>query len=310
MDRRLKLRHFQCFMEAAQSKHLMDAAKALNITQAAVSKTLSELEDIVGNKLLSRDRSGIRLTPQGELFFHYASAGLNSLEKSYEGLAGGPQTPQIELRVGVLPTVAARFMPPAIKAFFTENSRPVNISLQTGYNHLLLELLHSGKTDLAVARIGSPDMMHDLEFTHLYSEALVLVARSDHPLFELSQRSRLAEVARYPFLLPPKEISIRPIVEQALITLGIRMPATVIETVSNTFGRAFLRDTDAVWMISYGVVMDYLKSGVLSLLTDPVENTSGPVGLIRRQDQEVDVAMRQLTSILLAQTRDLRPSEA
>lgn len=309
MDRRLKLRHFQCFMEAAQAKHLMDVALAMNITQAAVSKTLTELEDIVGHKLLSRDRSGIKLTTQGELFFHYASAGLNSLEAGYEGLTGAPDRPQIELRVGVLPTVAARFMPPAIKAFFSDNKQPVNISLQTGYNHLLLELLHSGKTDLAIARIGSPDMMHDLEFTHLYSESLVMVARPGHPLFELSARSRLSEVSRYPFLLPPREISIRPIVEQALIALGIQMPSTVIETVSNTFGRAFVRSTDAVWMISYGVVIDYLKSGVLSLLTDPIDNTSGPVGLIRRQDQEVDLAMRKLTSILLAQTRDLRPTE-
>ncbi|TGG95057.1 pca operon transcription factor PcaQ [Natronospirillum operosum] len=306
MDRRLKLRHFQCFIEVAQSNHLTDAAKSLNITQAAVSKTLTELEAIVGAKLLSRDRRGVSLTSQGELFFHYASAGLASLENGYEGLTGGPNTPQIELRIGVLPTVAARFMPSAIKQFSIDNMRPVNISLQTGYNHLLLDLLHSGKTDLAIARIGSPEMMRELEFTHLYSESLVLVARSDHALFELTGRSRLAEVAKYPFLLPPKDISIRPIVEQALITLGIGMPTTVIETISNTFGRAFLRGSDAVWMISYGVVVDYLNSGVLRLLTDPIENTKGPVGLIRREDQEVDVSMRQLTSILLQQTRHLR----
>lgn len=309
MDRRLKLRHFQCFMEAARSKHLVDAAQAMNITPAAVSKTLSELEDIIGHKLLSRDRGGIKLTSHGDLFFHYASAGLNSLESGYEGLIGAPDRPQIELRIGVLPTVAARFMPHAIKEFFAENHQPINISLQTGYNHLLLELLHSGKTDLAIARIGSPDLMHDLEFTHLYSESLVLVARPGHPIFDLPKRSRLSEVARYPFLLPPREISIRPIVEQALITLGIPMPSTVIETVSNTFGRAFLRSSDAVWMISFGVVMDYLKSGVLCLLTDPIENTRGPVGLIRRQDQEVDIAMRKLTSILLKQTQELRPKE-
>lgn len=304
MDRRLKLRHFQCFMEAAQSKHLVDAAQALNITQAAVSKTLTELEDIVGAKLINRDRSGVKLTNQGELFFHYASAGMESLQKGYDGLIGGPDTPQVELRIGVLPTVAARFMPHAIKQFFVDNRRPVNISLQTGYNHLLLELLHSGKTDLAIARLGKPEMMRELEFTHLYSEPLVLVASSDHPLFGLPERARLSEVAKYPFLLPPKEISIRPIVEQALITLGIGMPPVVIETVSNTFGRAFLRNSDAVWMISYGVVMDYLKSGILKLVTDPIDNTSGPVGLIRRQDQEVDVAMRHLTSILIQQIRD------
>jgi LysR family pca operon transcriptional activator len=55
MDRRLKFRHIQCFLEAAKSRRLMDVARSLNITQAAVSKTITEMEHIVGLKLLLRD---------------------------------------------------------------------------------------------------------------------------------------------------------------------------------------------------------------------------------------------------------------
>lgn len=307
MDRRLKLRHFMCFLETARSQHLVDAAKNLSISQAAVSKTLTELEEIIGIQLLERGRSGVRLSSQGELFYHYASAGLASLEKGYEGLTRSSNTPRVELRLGMLPTVAARFIPQAIRQFLSETPNPVNLSVQTGYNQLLLQQLHSGKTDLAIARIGTSDMMQELEFTHLYSESMVLVARTGHPLLSKNERARLVDVASYPFLLPPPEANIRPIVEQALITLGIPMPSMIIETVSNTFGRAFLPSSDAVWMISYGVVEDYLASGTLSMLTKPIENTRGPVGLIRRQDQEVDMATRQLISILLAQTRPLRP---
>ncbi|GAA5121329.1 pca operon transcription factor PcaQ [Alloalcanivorax gelatiniphagus] len=306
MDRRLKLRHFQCFLSAARSRYLREAATALNITQAAVTKTLNELEEIVGHRLVVRDRSGVKLTHQGELFFHYAAAGMASLEQGYDGLQADPSAPRIEVRLGVLPTVAARFLPRATSRFLEETRRSVNFSLLTGHNQHLLELLHRGKVDLVVARIGSPDDMQQLEFKHLYAEPLVLVARAGHPLCQ-SGGVRLRDVSGYPFLLPPVGTRIRPLVEQALTNLGIPMPGTVIETVSNTFGRSFLRGSDAVWMISYGVVEDYIEAGLLSLLADPIENTSDPVGVIRRKDQEMDAATRQITQILLSQTRHLRP---
>ena len=65
MDRRLKIRHVQCFVEASNSLHLADVSSKLNLTQAAVSKTISELEEIVGEPLIKRLRSGIKLTPAG-----------------------------------------------------------------------------------------------------------------------------------------------------------------------------------------------------------------------------------------------------
>lgn len=306
MDRRLKLRHFQCFLEAARSSHLAEVAEALAITPAAVSKTLTELEDIMQARLLIRERSGLRLTSQGELFFHYASAGLSALEKSYEGVAGNLDQPRVEVRLGVLPTVAARFMPATLNEFL-QGHRHVNLALETGYNRHLLEMLHGGKIDLAVARIGSHDMMQALSFIHLYAEPMVLIARRGHPLFALKGSARLRAVTDYPFLFPPPNTRVRPVVEQALVNLGINLPHTLIETLSNTFGRSFLPTSDAIWMISYGVVEDMIANGTLELVTEPQETSREPVGVVHREDQEISAPSRQLINILLNQTRHLRP---
>ncbi|WP_394168481.1 LysR substrate-binding domain-containing protein [Saccharospirillum alexandrii] len=307
MDRRLKFRHIQCFLEAAKSHHLTEVARSLNVTQAAVSKTLTELETIMGMQLILRDRSGLSLTPKGEVFYHYAAAGMESFEKGYEGLVGLSDAPSIELRIGVLPTVAARFMPQAMNTFFAQATQPVNFALQTGYNRHLFDLLHGGKIDLAIARIGVPEMMHELDFIHLYAEPMVLVARAGHPILALPAASRMRAVKDYPFLLAPKDTRIRPIIEQSFATLNIPLPSTLIETVSNTFGRSYLPKSDGLWMISYGVVGDLIEAGVLALVAEPLDSTREPVGLVRRLDQEMPIAMRQLMSILLAQTRELRP---
>ena len=45
---RLKMRHLQCLVMVAQERNLVRAAGALSLTQPAVSKTVAELEEIVG----------------------------------------------------------------------------------------------------------------------------------------------------------------------------------------------------------------------------------------------------------------------
>ena len=312
IDRRLKLRHIQCFLEAAQQPHLATVAQRLNLTQAAVSKTLTELEAIVGEPLLVRARAGVRLTEAGEQFLQHAQAGWASLKKGLDTLQLSRHLArQVELRVGMLPSVAARFMPAAVQQFLAAPHVPVNLSLSTGYNTDLIGQLHGGQIDLAIARIGSAADMRELEFVPLYREPLVLVVRAGHPLLSAAPSERMRQIARFPFLLPPPRTRIRPIVERAMVELGIAPPRNVIETVSNTFGRSFLPRSDAVWIISMGVVEDFLQIDSLRLLAPPLEHTRDPVGLIRRTDQEVDPVARELSRILLAPTRHLRePSPA
>ena len=53
---RIRHRHLACFLEVARARKISQAAEALNITQPAASKTLRDLEDILGAKLFDRGR--------------------------------------------------------------------------------------------------------------------------------------------------------------------------------------------------------------------------------------------------------------
>ena len=85
-------------------------------------------------------------------------------------------------------------------------------------------------------------------------------------------------------ILPDREAVIRPSVERLLITLGIGEISDRIESVSTSFGRAFVLDTDAVWIISQGVVGRDLRGGGIVALDIDTSDTSGPVGLTTRVD--------------------------
>lgn len=92
------------------AKSLKRAAERLLLTQPAMSRTLSELEEILGATLLERGRGGVALTAQGE-FFGLAQASLSALERGLDGMQGfGPEA-RLRLRAWALPSVAARLMP-------------------------------------------------------------------------------------------------------------------------------------------------------------------------------------------------------
>jgi LysR family pca operon transcriptional activator len=59
MDRRIKFRHLDAFSAIARARSLKNAAEQLRLTQPAISRTLKELEDIVGVTLMERSRSGV-----------------------------------------------------------------------------------------------------------------------------------------------------------------------------------------------------------------------------------------------------------
>ncbi|MFS2168422.1 LysR family transcriptional regulator, partial [Variovorax sp. Varisp62] len=58
--RSVQLRHLRCLVAVAQERHLARAAERLALSQPAVSKTLSELEAIVGTRLVERSKAGRR----------------------------------------------------------------------------------------------------------------------------------------------------------------------------------------------------------------------------------------------------------
>jgi LysR family pca operon transcriptional activator len=92
-------------------------------------------------------------------------------------------------------------------------------------------------------------------------------------------------IADFEILMPSREDITRPIVDRLLIANGIGGLERRIETVSSDFSRAYLKQTDAVWIISYGVAALDIAAGDLVELPIEVSATLGPVGMTTRADE-------------------------
>lgn len=282
IDNRVKFRHLQTFVEVARQKSVMKAAELLHVSQPAVTKTIRELEEVLGVAVFEKDGRGIRITRYGEAFLKHAGAALTALRQGFDSVSHAVHADAPPIRVGALPTVSTRIMPQAMTLFLKEEV-PARIKIVTGENAVLLEQLRVGDLDLVVGRLAAPEQMTGFSFEHLYSEQVIFCVRAGHPL--LSAGSNLfSELEEYPVLMPTRASIIRPFVERFLIANGISGLPTQIETVSDSFGRAFVRQTDAVWIISAGVVATDLADGTLAALPIDTSETKGPVGLTVRAD--------------------------
>lgn len=296
IDPRIKFRHLQAFVEVARQKSVNKAAELLHVSQPAVTKTIRELEDMLGVALFERDGRGIRMTRYGEVFQRHAGATMTALRQAVDSVSQEAARAGAPVRVGALPTVSARIMPWAMTRFLAEGTA-TPVKIVTGENAVLLEQLRVGDLDLVVGRLAAPDKMTGLSFEHLYSERVLFVVRADHPL--LAPGTNLFDrLQDFPLLMPTRNSVIRPVVEQFLIAHGVSVPATQIETVSDSFGRAYLRMSDAVWIISEGVVAGDIADGVLAALPLDTDDTRGPVGLTMRTDTLPSLALTLLTNAI------------
>lgn len=289
---RLKLRHLQCFLAVAQTKSVQRAADSLSITQPAVSKTLSELESILGFRLFERGRHGAVLTEEGLVFAPYAQSCLVTLREGVTVLKQhGTGTPA-RVTVGILPTVAAVLLPGAIEAF-RETSPSTSLRILTDANTELLSRLKSGDADFVVGRLAEPEAMMGLSFEHLYREPLAVVARVDHPLTREEWLSPAA-LSAYPLVVPPLGTLIRQSAESVITAFGLKPEIVRFETVSVSMGRAFALHNDAVWFVPSGAVSEDVARGILVPLQMPFAGTDEPIGLIRRHDVGLDPVTAKL----------------
>ncbi|WP_025899872.1 pca operon transcription factor PcaQ [Sneathiella glossodoripedis] len=285
----VKFRHLSIFIEVARQRSVGKAAEILSISQPAVTKAIRELENILQVKLFEKDGRGIKLGRIGEVFLKHAGASVAAVQQGIDSVNLALLHAAPPVRIGALPTTSAHIMPKAVKLYLQENVGN-EIKIVTGENSVLLEQLRRGDLDIVVGRLASPEKMTGLSFEHLYSEQVMFAVRPGHPLLE-SPNLRLDELRNYTILMPTKASVIRPFVERFLMANGIPELPTQIETVSDSFGRAFIRESDGIWIISQGVIAHDLACEDIKVLPVDTSETRGAVGLTTQSDKDQDTAL-------------------
>ena len=75
------LSQYRIFHAVARAGNISKAAKELYISQPAISKSVSRLEESLGTTLFTRSSRGVHLTEEGKILFEHTSAAFDALSQ-------------------------------------------------------------------------------------------------------------------------------------------------------------------------------------------------------------------------------------
>lgn len=300
--RNVQLRHLRCLVAVAQERHLARAAERLSLSQPAVSKTLSELEAIVGARLVERGNAGRRgvqgLAPAGEQLLAHALRVLEAIDASAQAVAPASGGRVERLRIGALPSVAPALLPAAL-ARFRERWPSVQVVVKSAANPVLLDELRAGELDLVAGRMSDPRLMGGLSFELLYTEPLVFAVRPGHPLAGRSTRAvSVQAVLGFPLVVYGEGTIPRHNTESFLSARGLALPAHALQTLDVAVARGLVAVSDAVWITPLGAARGELADQRLVRLRIETAGTDEPVGLLLRSDAEPSALRGAMAALL------------
>ena len=292
----LTIRQLRIAAAIGDAGSLVGAAAILNVTQPTISKALHELEVVVGAELFERTRRGVVPTPFGTALVRHAKLLISQLRHAAEELADLQDGTGGRVVVGTLLAASARLLPRAIAQLRRERPR-LSIQVIEGTNDVLIPALKSGDIDIVVGRLSEHRASRDLRHDVLLSEGACVVVRAGHPLAK-KRRPKLADLAASDWILPRTETTLRRQIDKDFADAGIRLPASVIASVSFLTNRQLLLQDDYVTVWPRQVALEHIGRMEISILEIELPSTFGPIGISTRADAILSPSSEALIAAL------------
>ncbi len=176
----MELRHLRYFIAAAEEENVSRAALKLHVSQPGISRQIRDLEEEIGFDLFQRTAKSLKLTAAGNVFLKESRAVLQRADDAVKN-ARAVSAGSGELHVGYAPSLTARFLPQALRAF--QSAMPkVRVKLHDCSTEEMLADLRSGKLQLALTVRVDSRIIREFNFVELTRETLLLAVPPKHKL--------------------------------------------------------------------------------------------------------------------------------
>jgi len=281
-------------LESRQLRHLaaigrhgtfVSAAKALGMSQPALSLSIQRLEDILKVTLIERGRNGAILTEPGRMLARRSeemdqtvAAVVKEIELATQGIKG-------KLRIGGTPLATSYIIPTTIARVLAQ-TRDVAFEIVEATDEDLHDLLDRGLLDVVVCADAhfASDSTHS--FTPLFKAKTVLAMRSSNPLARHSILS-LDLLQDETWALPPSGGTFSKQIEALYITNGWAFPKRTIRTASIATLLKTVRMTDAISLLSEQLIVDELELGLMKCVEINHQLAPRVFGILTRNDRSL-----------------------
>jgi len=178
----MQIESLKVFCDLSETQSFTKAAQINEVTQSAVSQTVSAMEKQFRALLVERSKKNFRLTPEGQMVYDSgkeileAYAGLHSKLQELKDVISGT------IRLSTVYSVGLHELPPFVQRFLKDFPH-VNVHVEYRRANQVYEDVLGNVVDLGIAAYPTRDSK--LELVPLRKDALVLICNPQHPFAKL-----------------------------------------------------------------------------------------------------------------------------
>lgn len=276
----MELRQLRHFVAVVDIGNLSRAAERVAISQPALTRSIKNLEDMLGVRLLERQPRGVVPTEAGLALYHHANVILNACQhltrevrELERGIVGS-------VRLGVASMFAAHVVDQVAVQLSREHPR-LALVITEGFFEDLVRALVDGRVDLIFSNFPQVAIAPDLVMEPLLTLSAPVLAGEKHPLARRREISRADLVdRRWVVVDQPHAIDA---LQRDFAAEGLAGPRDVLRTNSLQLMIALVESGEFLATLSEHLVQPQLAQGKIRALQLPGGPIERKAGLIYRQ---------------------------
>jgi len=289
----MQIESLKVFCDLAETKSFTKAAQINNVTQSAVSQTISALERRFSSLLIERSKKNFRLTPEGDVFYDYSKRILQTCDALHSKLQEIENVISGDIRVATIYSIGLHVLPPYVKKFLKEHPT-VNVHVEYRRDNQVYENVLGNVVDLGLVAYPSRDPR--LEIVPIRKDTLVLIC---HPNHEFAKRKsvRVKALDGQRFINFESDIPTRKVLDKIFkehrVTVQQVMQFDNIETVK----RAVEIDS-GVAIVPQETINEEVATQTLVAVELERGSYARPLGVIYKKSKVLSPAIKQFIAML------------
>lgn len=214
---RIDLQTLRLFIAVYEEQSLAKAAEREHLAPSAVSKRLSNMEQMLKVRLFERKPTGMYPSPAGEALVTHARAILGRLDQLENEIADFSTGLRGNLRVLANPSAIVQYLPGDLRAFLKRHPL-VNIDIEEATSPLTVRAVANREAEIGI--FGDVVQAPGLQSMVYRHDRLCLLVPAKHPLAK-AESIRFARALEHDFIGAPHGSSIDTAITMAATDLNM-----------------------------------------------------------------------------------------
>lgn len=300
----MNLNHLRHLLAVADNGSFRSAARQLNISQAAITKSMKALETEFGVPLILRGSQSSGLTTSGRELLTHARSVCNEIDHASSKIRRIAGETRGRISIGTVATASIRLLPETTR-FFRSRYPDTKLTVVTGFTGILLPRLLEGSLDILIGSASNGALPAGVKFERLFAADYCIVVRQGHPL---GSANTIAQLADAEWIMPTEMGKRTSAFYRSLQSLDLFDPNVSIYSDCPFFFLEMITTSNLVGLFRRFILNHSISPSALRIipLTDIAINDD--IGVYTRTQQANSLIVEEFIENLKERSRRIEPA--